>query len=61
MIFGVETNITDPALDISISGMFMIVMRYITMYILLFFYISGFIMVDVGMQMLDDYIQSQVN
>lgn len=57
VIFGIETNLHDPAYDIPISGMFMIIMRYVTMYILLFFFVCGFIMVDVGMQMVDNYIE----
>ena len=59
-VFGYMSTIEITSIN-KLSGMFFVLIGFVTQYYLLFFYIVGFILIDMGLEIIDNQIMDKVD
>lgn len=59
-VFGLASSTVLGGIN-KLSGMFFVLIGFTTQYYLLFFYIVGFILIDMGLEIIDNQIMDKVD
>lgn len=61
IVFGIESALIKKSNINNLSGMFWVLIGFVTQYYLLIFFIVGFILIDMGLQIIDTQIMDKID